>query len=277
MLENFKKSFTSKLLLIIIIVWVILALVFGFTDLEISKAVVDESSEWGIFGRDYGEVPGYALLAIALATFLGSFNDNLKLQKIPAYISVIVGVLFIIFGDDETNLYTGWSLIIPMIFYVIVTWNVDWKNFRTLAGIISLLAIINPLVFVLLFKFLWGRVRFRDLASGFVDYTPWFLPQGFTGDQSFPSGHTAMGWMFLPLLIAVKDRKNTDPIKILVYILILGWGLFVGLSRIAIGAHYASDVLFSTMMAAVVTILLYKKLYIKTSRSETEKIIEKKK
>ncbi len=265
MLEKLKKSFTSKLLLILIIVWVILALVFGFTDLEISKAVVDENSAWGIFGRDYGEVPGYALIAIALATYLGSFNKNLNLQKIPAYISVIVGILFIIFANDETDFYTGWGLIIPLIFYVIITWNKDWKNYRTLAGIILLLAIINPLVFVQISKLLWGRVRFRDLAPGFIDYTPWFLPQGITGNQSFPSGHTAMGWMFLPLLIVVKDRKNTDIVKILFYILIFGWGLFVGLSRIVIGAHYTSDVLFSTMLAAVITILLYKKLYIKRS------------
>lgn len=265
MLEKLKKSFTSKLLLILIIVWVILALVFGFTDLEISKAVVDENSAWGIFGRDYGEVPGYALIAIALATYLGSFNKNLNLQKIPAYISVIVGILFIIFANDETDFYTGWGLIIPLIFYVIITWNKDWKNYRTLAGIILLLAIINPLVFIQISKLLWGRVRFRDLAPGFIDYTPWFLPQGITGNQSFPSGHTAMGWMFLPLLIVVKDRKNTDIVKILFYILIFGWGLFVGLSRIVIGAHYTSDVLFSTMLAAVITILLYKKLYIKRS------------
>jgi len=262
MLENLKESFTAKLLLIIVIVWVILALVFGFTDLEISKAVVDDSSEWGIFGRDYGEVPGYALIAIALATFLGSFYNNLNLQKIPAYISVIVGVLFIIFADNETDLCTGWSLIIPMIIYVIITWNKDWKDYRTLAGIISLLAIINPLVVVQIIKLLWGRVRFRDLSLGFVDYTPWFLPQGITGNQSFPSGHTAMGWMFLPLLIIVKDRKNTDAVKILSSILILGWGLFVGLSRIVIGAHYASDVLFSTGFAAIITILLYRNYYL---------------
>ena len=263
MLEKFRESFVTKLLLIIIIVWVLLALVFGFTDLEISKAVVDDSSEWGIFGRDYGEVPGYALIAIALSTFLGSFNKNLNLQKIPAYISVIVGVLFIIFAGDETDLYTGWGLIIPMIFYAIITWNKDWKNYRTLAGVISLLAIINPLVLIQIIKLLWGRVRFRDLLSpGFVDYTPWFLPQGITGNQSFPSGHAAMGWMFLPLLILVKDRKNTAAVKILVSILILGWGLFVALSRIVVGAHYASDILFSTGFAAITTLLLYRKYYL---------------
>jgi membrane-associated phospholipid phosphatase len=266
MFEKLKDSLIAKLTLITIIIWIVLALVFGFTDLEISIAVVDQDSAWGIFGGDYGEVPGYALIAIALATFLGGFNKNLNIQKIPAYISIIVGILFIIFGSNETDFFTGLGLIIPMIIYVIITWKKDWKNYRKLAGIISLLAIINPLLLVQIIKFLWGRVRFRDLAPGFIDYTPWFLPQGITGNQSFPSGHTAMGWMFLPLLIAVKDRKNTDVLKILCYILILGWGLFVGLSRIVIGAHYASDVLFSTMMAAIITLLLYNKLY----RSETE-------
>lgn len=263
MFETFKQSSTAKLLLIIVIVWIILAILFGFTDLEISKAVADENSEWGIFGRDYGEVPGYALIAIALATFLGSFNNNLNLQKIPAYISVVVGIFFVIFANGKTDFYTGWSLIIPMIFYVIFTWNKDWKKYRNLAGIISLLAIINPLILIQIIKIFWGRVRFRDLTPGFVDYTPWFLPQGITGNRSFPSGHTVMGWMFLPLLIAVKDRKNTDLIKILSSFLIFGWGIFVGLSRIVIGAHYASDVLFSTGMSSVITILLYNKFYIR--------------
>ncbi len=267
MLEKLKKSFTSKLLLILILVWVILALVFGFIDLEISIAFVDENSEWGKFGADYGEVPGYALIAIVLATYLGSFNKNLNLQKIPAYISVIVGIFFIIFADDETDFYTGWGLIIPMIIYVIITWNKDWKNYRTLAGIISLLAIINPLVLVQIMKLLWGRVRFRDLAPSFVDYTPWFLPQGITGNQSFPSGHTAMSFMFLPLLIPLRKMNTSNLIKkiltLVLLMLIIGGAIFVAVSRVIIGAHYASDVLFSGGAASIITILLYKWLYVK--------------
>ncbi|MDX1798439.1 MAG: hypothetical protein R3255_07310 [Candidatus Lokiarchaeia archaeon] len=78
MLENLKKSFTMKLLLGVIILWVILAIIFGFTDLQISILVVDENSAWGIFGREYGEAPGYGLIAIALSALIGSYNDNLK-------------------------------------------------------------------------------------------------------------------------------------------------------------------------------------------------------
>ncbi|GAG16871.1 unnamed protein product, partial [marine sediment metagenome] len=119
-----------------------------------------------------------------------------------------------------------------------------------------------------------GRVRFRDLVPpppppGYTSFTPWFLPPGISLDNSsFPSGHAAMGWMFLPLLIIVKDRKIKDPIRIIVSILVIGWGLFVGLSRIAVGAHYASDVLFSTGAATIITIFLYTRFYRKRNKSE---------
>ena len=261
MSEKTNWSMVSKLTLLVLVSWIILAIIFGIYDLNISRAVVDETSAWGNFGADYGELPGWALIGIALATFFGGYIKNLKLQKIPALIIIVIGMLFIIFDSD---FYTGFSFIIPMIIYTIITWNKDWKNYRTLACIISLLAVINPLLFVQIVKILCGRIRFRDLDLEFTNFTPWFLPPGLSSDgRSFPSGHTAMGWMLLPLLIVVKDRKIKDPYRIVVTVLVIGWGLFVGLSRIVIGAHYASDVLFSTGMAAIVTILLYKKSYLK--------------
>jgi len=261
MSEKTNWSMVSKLTLLVLVSWIILAIIFGIYDLSISIAVVDEASAWGNFGADYGELPGYALIGIALATFFGGYIKNLKLQKIPALIIIVIGLLFIIFDSD---FYVGFSLIIPMIIYTIIAWNKDWKNYRTLAGIITLLAVIHPLLFVQIVKILCGRIRFRDLDSGFTNYTRWFLPPGLSSDgRSFPSGHTSMGWMLLPLLIVVKDRKIKDPYRIIITVLVIGWGLFVGLSRIVVGAHYASDVLFSTGVAAIVTILLYKKSYLK--------------
>ncbi|MFW9825428.1 MAG: hypothetical protein ACFFE4_20975, partial [Candidatus Thorarchaeota archaeon] len=73
MFKDLKEALLKKLFLIIMILWIILALIFGFTDLQISIAAVDETSNWGNFGAVYGEPPGYALIAIALATFLGGF------------------------------------------------------------------------------------------------------------------------------------------------------------------------------------------------------------
>ncbi|MHA1507314.1 MAG: phosphatase PAP2 family protein, partial [Promethearchaeota archaeon] len=108
-----------------------------------------------------------------------------------------------------------------------------------------------------------------DLDSGYTNFTYWFLPPGISGGgSSFPSGHATMGWMFLPLLITVKDRKIKDPLRIIVTVLIIGWGIFVAASRIAVGAHYSSDVLFSTGAATIVTIFLYTRFYRKRKKSD---------
>ena len=263
MSEKTNWSMVSKLTLLVLVSWIILAIIFGIYDLNISIAVVDGTSAWGNFGADYGELPGYALIGIALATFIGSYIKNLKLQKIPALLIIAIGLLFVF----DNNYYTGFSLIIPIMIYTIITWNKDWKNYRTLAGIISLLAIIHPLLFVQIVKILCGRVRFRDLASGFVDYTPWFLPQGITGNKSFPSGHTAMSFMLLPLLIPLSKTYLSNHSKkflaLMLIIVVIGWAIFVAASRVIVGAHYASDVLFSGGAACIITILLYKWRYMK--------------
>jgi membrane-associated phospholipid phosphatase len=70
-----------------------------------------------------------------------------------------------------------------------------------------------------------------------------------------------MSFMLIPLLILVRERKWNDPVKIIVTFLVVGWALFVGLSRIVVGAHYASDVLFAAGMAVLISIILYKKIY----------------
>ena len=256
-----------KILLIsIIICWIILAIIFGFTDLEISKAIVNRESDWARFGRDFGEGPGYGIIAISLAIFLGSYNKDIKKQKIPGYVIILIGVFFFILGLIIVDLWYivfGGSIMFSLLVFIIFTLNRDWKEFKTISMVIILLAIINPLLIVQIIKILSGRVRFYNLASDYSNYTPWFLPAGpsLTND-SFPSGHTAMGWMFLPLLILIKDRKWNDPLKIIILILILTWGLFVAISRVVIGDHYASDVLFSTGFAAVATIWLYKRYYL---------------
>lgn len=259
-----KFSRINLLLICVILVWAILAIIFGIYDKQISIAFVDESSVWGNFGADYGEVPGYGLIAIALATYIGGYISNIKMQKILCAIGIVVGVIYLILGIsdlDVTDTSLGGTLILSLGIYMIITWNKDWKEFRKISGLISILALLNPLLLVQLIKLTWGRVRFRDLAPGYIDFTPWFLPQGFTDNYSFPSGHTAMSMMLLPLLVYVKDKKFKDPVKILITVLVIGWGLFVALSRIAVGAHYASDTLFSSGFAAIITILFYRKIY----------------
>ncbi len=66
-----------------------------------------------------------------------------------------------------------------------------------------------------------------------------------------------MAWMILPLLILVSNKSKI--IKNALLLIIIFWGLIVPVSRIVIGAHYPSDVLFG----ACIIILSYLMLYIK--------------
>ena len=98
-------------------------------------------------------------------------------------------------------------------------------------------------------KYFWGRVRFRELDAVYSQFTPWYLPQGITGFDSFPSGHAAMGWMLLAVLILLDNKKKW--LKNLVLTLIILWGVLLAMSRVIIGAHFASDVLFGSFFIII--------------------------
>jgi membrane-associated phospholipid phosphatase len=115
--------------------------------------------------------------------------------------------------------------------------------------------VLNDLLFVQITKTLWGRVRFRDLDALQANFTPWYLPQGITGHRSFPSGHAAMGWMLLPLLLLALDRGRG--VQVATGVLVVTWGVLVAVSRVVVGAHYASDVLFSSAVGVLCFLLLY--------------------
>lgn len=265
---NLKENL-KKLTISVIIFWIVLAIIFGLTDLEISKALVNRTSIWANIGKYYGEGPGYGIIFMAIAILIGKSKDDLKKQRLASYIIISIGGIILIIAIIFSILWFitfGGGIVLVMLIFLILTRNEDLNQYKTIAIVIIMLTIINPLIFVQITKIMCGRVRFNDLSPGYTNYTPWFLPpgplSGIQGNASFPSGHTAMGWMFLPLLILVRERKWNDPIRILTTLFVIGFGLFLGISRIVTGDHFASDVLFSTAVATIATIWLYKRYYV---------------
>ncbi|MHA1723442.1 MAG: phosphatase PAP2 family protein [Promethearchaeota archaeon] len=265
------NKFSKFTLSFILISWGVLAIIFGIYDLEISIAIVNESSAWGQFGRDFGESPGWGLIFTALAITIGSLTTDIKKQKIGGVVMVVIGVIMLIsavFDNDFKKILDASAEIISVSAFTLLTFKKDWRQYRKFAGVIVVLALINVLLFVQTVKILWGRVRFRDLNPDFFNYTPWYVPNGITGNHSFPSGHASMGFIFLPFLILLRNKSWKNPRKILGIVLIIGWGVFVAVSRVILGAHYCSDVLFSSEMAALITLLLYNKFYSNEVRRE---------
>ena len=271
--HQWKSQQLRKLFIATIIIWVLFAILFAFTDLQISIALVDYNSQWTQVISTYGEIPGYLLVSISLTLMIRNQMINSKWKTnlwfwITNLFSILVTVLLL--GDllPESIMEDSGEVIIILIYiigqYLMIHLTKDNEYLseqKTLifARVTYYLALIIPLLYVQTVKTLWGRVRFRDLALEYNNFSPWFQPRGITGNLSFPSGHTAMGWLLLPILILVANKEGWIYRSITIVILI--WGCIVALGRIVIGAHYASDVLFSTGATIIVFSLLYNKFY----------------
>ncbi|MFX1503925.1 MAG: hypothetical protein ACFFDH_23385, partial [Promethearchaeota archaeon] len=171
----------KKILLLILICWIILAIIFGFTDLEISKVLLNRESIWANIGKDFGEGPGYGLIAISIGILIGSREDDLKKQRTALHIILIIGLIFLVLAIVFGSLWFvtfGGGILIPVLIFLFFTRGKDLKEYNTIATVIVWLAVINPLIFVQITKIMCGRVRFNDLSPGYSNYTPWFLPPG---------------------------------------------------------------------------------------------------
>ncbi len=244
--------------------WAALAVIFGFFDLEISKAIVNQESAWAGFLQRFGEIPGYGLLFLACAVYFGGFFRNPRMQKLPAAVLVLLAVGLAFAGrqlgiDHLVRIGAAGALVTAAA--AIVTLGRDWRPWQDLAGRVLLVAVITGGLFVQVAGLFWGRVRFRELVPGFADYTPWWqirgIAWGLKVNSSFPSGHASMAAIFLPLLALARDRRWRDPLKLAAWAAVAGWTILVAVSRVVIGAHFASDVLFSGCVAALCTMLLW--------------------
>lgn len=267
----------QKAIFPLIIVWSVLAGFFAFTDLQISQSIVNQNSTWALFLQQYGELPG--LLIIAIGIFVYSFQIQAETKFIFTAANIIS-----IFGEAATLIYFIYVLlfnvtgsysvfnehrviiaIISLIFSASVVYTFRTKEIkvselvRNVSKIIVALAFFGYLICIQLVKFFWGRIRFRDLDPLVSNFTGWYVPNGINGHQSFPSGHAAMGWMLLPLFLLALNKNKF--VKVFILLLIAAWATAVALSRVVIGAHYASDVTFGAFYIIITFLVLVKKYF----------------
>jgi len=255
-----------------VLIWVTLGAYFAFTDLQISISVVNQNSGWANFLQDFGEIPGLLVLFCSAHIYLAKYSSESRLRIIAFSIILFLSVfilsaylVIVIYKGITTNVIFLQDYKI-VIFITLLILNyllhsqiknlkipyllMQFSKISVLLGVYGYLCLIQPI------KHLWGRVRFRDLDALYSNFTEWFIPNGINGNQSFPSGHAAMAWMILPLLMLVANKSKS--MKVFLYITIIFWGLAVSLSRVVIGAHYASDVLFGSFIIIVVFLIITK-------------------
>jgi membrane-associated phospholipid phosphatase len=272
--RGFRLS-TRRILTAVIIAWAALAVLLIFVDLRISQSIADIDSSLGLFIEHYGDIPGLLIILFAGLTAIAQLADRqggaLWALRVVLFLLAVLIVFYV--AGELAHPYSGFTSLLRRrwgAFSLIIAaalglclWLAWGRAQRfasrhpSFAGLTLRLAFFSYLLFVHGLKGIWGRVRFRDLARGFTNFTPWYHPNGFTGDVSFPSGHTVMGWMLLPLLILVWRRGRAQ--RVLVLVTVSAWALLVAVSRVFVGAHYASDVLFSTGASVVCYLILIRR------------------
>lgn len=134
--------------------------------------------------------------------------------------------------------------------------RVYWRmSNRAMLFLVSSLALGPGLVVNLIFKENWGRPRpsTLDVFGGGNTYVPpLVMSDQCVSNCSFSSGHGALGfWLLAPALLAPPSwHRITVPLALLA-------GVVVGLCRIAQGAHFLSDTVFSALVVIGITVSLY--------------------
>lgn len=249
---------TPSPVMILVTVWTTLAVLFAFTDWQISQALYNPEAGWAHFMEAYGQIPGTLLGVVSSAILLRLYKVEKNVKSIVGVIGLGLLALLNAFGLSADALGAqvdpdgiNMGLLLGLTLAILIFGQIairrfpleainKYKNAAT-AGL--LLAFLGGIVTVWLFKIPWGRWTYRDIldAGNLALFTPWYLPQGNNGHHSFFSGHTALSFAVLGYLYFLK---KTHPARNILLVLFLVWGMVGALSRIVVGAHYASDVLF---------------------------------
>ena len=107
------------------------------------------------------------------------------------------------------------------------------------------------------FKEHWGRPRPRDLIEmgGTREYVPPLVKSAAENGGSFCSGHAATGFYLLTPYFLLRRRSRWKAAG--VFAVGITYGSMVGYARIAQGAHFVSDVLWSLGIVYLSALVLY--------------------
>lgn len=126
----------------------------------------------------------------------------------------------------------------------------SWAFFLIISAVIAPGITVNSLL-----KENFGRARPREIVEfgGTKDFSRAFaISDQCPRNCSFSSGHAAMGYYFSSIAYVARSLYFTR-----IYITSIFFGSIVGLSRVIMGGHFASDVIISAFLVLLLNHLIY--------------------
>ncbi len=169
----------------------------------------------------------------------------------------IFGIIFECIGEAPA-LIPFCYLAFVLVGLIFNKWDVRKNKRQYLAlSCYLLLTLVITATIVEVLKISTNRMRFCDLGSGYEGYTPFY--KAGEGGRSFPSGHASMSALSL-LLVDLNEMHAIFKNKVGLYTFSLLFTLLVILSRLIMGAHYLTDLLFGVLISLFVRLLTRKSL-----------------
>lgn len=255
------KKTTKMFLCAGLLLW-LTALVFAsLYDLDITRAVMNSRSLYGRTFEVLGEMPAVLFTSFNFALMTVYFvkcTDFRGKNKILAVLTLIgctgtaiftaVKTAKYLFGSPLHLLFVIYAVTIGLAIsfgFVLLSIFIGEESLKKYFRTATRCAVAAILTFVIIWvlKLTWGRLRPRD--GGVVSFTPWYLPQWFTGNFSFPSGHTANATVIFSVVYYFRFLSGKLKKLIPFFFAVLAvWLALVAFSRVVVGAHFLSDVLF---------------------------------
>jgi len=243
-----------------------------FYDLQISRALMNETNFFGQLMEDITYLPFTFVLAFSGCIALGTCKKGKSAKEIIILVLCVLyyAICAVVGGLLLLDYFPAWILffhafvVIGLTVFAFKIKEEKKKAWQTIALICGITIILSSAAIEGL-KLVWGRVRPRSIDETATLFTRWYSINGKTflsavaareEIKSFPSGHSQLGatvivFTLLPLVYQKLQDKD-----FLLWCLCIAWGGLVMLARVIVGAHFPTDAMAGfgiTMIIYVIT------------------------